>query len=73
MTNNLTININSINDANIKFNNKFGLQCSYLINEIKRKNSSLLLPINIKNKKIYLKYKLITNKKVTFILKEKIT
>ena len=71
MTNNLTININSINDANIKFNNKFELQCSYLINEIKRKNSSLLLPINIKNKKIYLKDKLITNKKSHIYLKRK--
>ena len=71
MTNNLTININSNNDTNIKFNNKIDLQCSYLINEIKRKNSSLLLPINIKNKKIYLKDKLISNKKSHIYLKRK--
>jgi hypothetical protein len=46
-----------------EFNNKLALQCSYLINEIKRKNRTLLLPIHISNKKIYLHNKILTNKK----------
>lgn len=55
--------INFTNDnTNSEYNNKLALQCSYLINEIKRKNSKLLLPLYINNKKIYLQNKLISNK-----------
>ena len=56
---------------NTEFNNKLALECSYLINEIKRKNSSLLLPIFITNKKIYLKDKLLSTKKCHFNYKNK--
>ena len=67
-----TINIRSKkNNFNQELNNKLALQCSYLINEIKRKNTTLLLPIHISNKKIYLHNKLLTNKKSFSFIKTK--
>ena len=71
MQNNSLITTKSNN--NTELNNKLALECSYLINEIKRKNSSLLLPIFINNKKIYLKDKLISNKKCHFNYRNKNT
>ena len=61
MNNNLysSDNIKSYINSNLDINNKLAIQCSYLINEIKRKNSALLLPIYINNKKIYFKNKLL--------------
>ena len=64
--------IESKSNNNIELNTKLALECSYLINEIKRKNSSLLLPLYINNKKIYLKNKLISDKKCHFNYKSKI-
>ena len=57
-------NISTINSNinNSEYNNKLALECSYLINEIKRKNSTFLLPIYINNRKLYLQNKLISNK-----------
>ena len=69
MENNSLSQIKSNNT--IEQNNKLALECSYLINEIKRKNSSLLLPIFITNKKIYLKGKLLSAKKCHFDYKNK--
>ena len=69
MKNNSLITIKSNN--NTELNNKLTLECSYLINEIKRKNSSLLLPIFITNKKIYLKDKLLSTKKFHFNYRNK--
>ena len=70
MKNNTLIDAKS-NSNNTEINNKLALECSYLINEIKRKNSSLLLPIFITNKKIYLKDKLLSTKKCNFNYKNK--
>lgn len=63
--------IESKNNNNEELNNKLALECSYLINEIKRKNSALFLPIFITNKKIYLKDKLLSSKKYYFNVKNK--
>ena len=54
---------------NIELNNKLALECSYLINEIKRKNSTILLPLYITRKKVFLKNKLLSDKKCHFNLK----
>ena len=62
MLNNPSMNITNNYTTNSDYNNKLALECSYLINEIKRKNSKLLLPLYINNKKIYLQNKLISNK-----------
>ena len=62
MLNNPSMNITNNCTTNSDYNNKLALECSYLINEIKRKNSKLLLPLYINNKKIYLQNKLISNK-----------
>ena len=69
MQNNSLITTKSNN--NTELNNKLALECSYLINEIKRKNSSLLLPIFINNKKINLKDKLLSTKKFHFNYRNK--
>ena len=71
MHSNSAINIRNNNYPNQEYNNKLALECSYLINEIKRKNTSLLLPIYITDKKIYLKDKLLSNKKSHTYLKRK--
>ena len=71
MHSNSTMNIRNNNYPNQEYNNKLALECSYLINEIKRKNTSLLLPIYITDKKIYLKDKLLSNKKSHTYLKRK--
>ena len=68
---NSTRNKRSNNYPNLEYNNKLDLQSSYLINEIKRKNTSLLIPIYITNKKIYIKNKLLTNKNSHTYLKGK--
>ena len=60
MLNNPSMNFTNI--TNSEYNNKLALECSYLINEIKRKNSKLLLPLYINNKKIYLQNKLLSYK-----------
>lgn len=65
------ISLIEIKNNNAELNNKLALECSYLINEIKRKNSTLLLPIFIDKKNIYLKDKLLTNKKCHFNAKNK--
>ena len=62
MLNNASMNIINNNTTNSEYNNKLALECSYLINEIKRKNSKLLLPLYINNKKIYLQNKLLSYK-----------
>ena len=66
MSNNLMPNPKLNSDINYELNNKLALQCSYLINEVKRKNNKLLLPIFIRNKKIYLKNKLLSTKNNRF-------
>ena len=62
MLNNPSMSIINNNTTNSDYNNKLALECSYLINEIKRKNSKLLFPLHINNKKIYLHNKLLSNK-----------
>ena len=62
MLNNPSMNITNNNTSNSEYNNKLALECSYLINEIKRKNSKLFLPLYINNKKIYLHNKLLFDK-----------
>ena len=62
MLNNPSMSIINNNNTNSDYNNKLALECSSLINEIKRKTSKLLLPLHINNKKIYLHNKLLSNK-----------
>ena len=59
---NSPLNLKSYSNSNLEINNRLALQCSSLINEIKRKNSALLLPLYINNKKIYIQNKLSKNK-----------
>ena len=66
MINNLISNHNLNSNKKYELNNKLALQCSSLINEIKRKNSELLLPIYIKNKRLYIKKKILSNKSNKF-------
>ena len=46
-----------------ELNNKLSLECSYLINEIKRKNKTILIPLQPEQKRLNLK-KLIISKKL---------
>ena len=70
MLNNSVIDLK--NNNNINLNNKLALECSYLINEIKRKNSTLLLPLYITNNKVYLNNKLLSDKKCHYNYKANI-
>ena len=61
--NNIELNINS------ELNNKLSLECSYLINEIKRKNKTLLAPLTTNKKRLFIKKSIISEKHKNLISK----
>jgi len=61
--NNIELKINS------ELNNKLSLECSYLINEIKRKNKTLLAPLNTNKKRLFIKKSIISEKHKNLISK----
>ena len=52
-----------------ELNNKLSLECSYLINEIKRKNKTILIPLQPEQKRLNLKKLIISKKNENLISK----
>jgi hypothetical protein len=52
-----------------ELNNKLCLECSYLINEIKRKNKTILIPLQPEQKRLNLKKLIISKKNENLISK----